>query len=60
MAAFEIGAELHLVDGDKGDVEVARHRLDGGDPEARIAWLDLLSPVMSATFSAPTRSTHLL
>ncbi len=42
MAALEIGAELHLVDGDKGDVEVARHRLDGGDPEARIRRLDLL------------------
>jgi hypothetical protein len=42
MAALEIGAELHLVDGDEGDVDVARHRLDGRDPEARIGRLDLL------------------
>ena len=32
VAALEIGAELHLVDGEEGDVEVARHRLDGGHP----------------------------
>ena len=42
VAALEIGAELHLVDRDEGDIEIARHRLDGGDPEARIRRLDLL------------------
>ena len=42
VAAVEIGAELRLVDGDEGTVEVARHRLDGGDPEARVLRLDLL------------------
>ena len=42
MAALEIGAELDLVDGEKGDVKIARHRLDGGDPIARIGRLDLL------------------
>ena len=42
VAALEIGAELDLVDGDEGDVEVARHRLDGRDPVARIRRLDLL------------------
>ena len=42
VAALEIGAELHLVDGEEGDVEVARHRLDGRHPEARIRRLDLL------------------
>ncbi len=42
MAALEIGAELHLVDRDEGDVEIARHRLHGGDPEARVRRLDLL------------------
>ena len=42
VAALEIGAELHLVDGDEGDVEIARHRLDGRDPEARVRRLDLL------------------
>ncbi len=42
MAALEIGAELHLVDGEERDVELARHRLDGGDPEARVRGLDLL------------------
>ena len=36
VAAFEIGAELHLVDRQEGDVEIARHRLDGRDPEARV------------------------
>ena len=36
MAALEIGAELHLVDGDEGEVEIARHGLDGGDPVARV------------------------
>ena len=34
MAALEIGAELHLVDGEEGDVEIARHRLDGRDPDS--------------------------
>ena len=42
MAALEIGAELDLVDREEGDVEIARHRLDGGDPKARIRRLDLL------------------
>ena len=42
VAALEIGAELHLVDRDEGHVEIARHRLDGGDPEARVRRLDLL------------------
>ena len=42
MSAFEIGAELDFVDGDEGHIEVARHRFDGGDPEARIGRLDLL------------------
>ena len=35
MAAVEIGGELNFVDGEKGDIEIARHRLDGGDPETR-------------------------
>ena len=42
VAALEIGAELDFVDGEEGDVEIARHRLDGGDPEARVRRLDLL------------------
>ena len=42
MAALEVGAQLHLVDRHEGDIEIARHRLDGGDPEARIGRLDLL------------------
>src|SRR5262249_40352552 len=42
MAALEVGGELHLVDGEKGDVEVAWHGLDGGDPIAWAGWLDLL------------------
>ena len=29
VTALEIGAELHLVNGEEGDVEIARHRLDG-------------------------------
>ena len=42
MSAIEIGAELDLVDGDELGVEVARHRLDRGDPVTRPARLDLL------------------
>jgi hypothetical protein len=42
MAALEVGAELNLVDGQECHVEVARHGLDGGDPEARVRRLDLL------------------
>ena len=42
VAALEIGGELDLVDGHERHVEVARHRLDRGDPEARIRRLDLL------------------
>ena len=32
VAALEIGAELDFVDGDEGDIEIARHRLDGRRP----------------------------
>ena len=42
MAAFEIGGDLDFVDGEERHVEIARHRFDGGDPEARILRLDLL------------------
>ena len=42
MPAVEIGRELDLVDGDEGNLDVARHRLDGGDPVARLLRLDLL------------------
>lgn len=42
MPAFEIGCDLDFVDGEKTDVDIARHRLDGGDPVARIFRLDLL------------------
>ena len=42
VAALEIGGELDFVDGEECDVEIARHRLDGRDPEARIGRLDLL------------------
>ena len=37
MAALEIAGELHLVDRDEGRVGLARHRLDGRDPVARVA-----------------------
>ena len=42
MATIEVGGELDLVDGDEGEVEVPRHRLDGADPIARLTRLDLL------------------
>ena len=42
MAALEIAGELHLVDGDEGRIGLARHRLDGGDPVARLRREDLL------------------
>ena len=42
MAALEVAGELDLVDGDEGGVGLARHRLDGGDPVARLRREDLL------------------
>ncbi len=42
VAALEIGAELHLVDGKEGDLDVVGHRLDGRHPVARLGWNDLL------------------
>ena len=42
VPAVEIGGELDFVHGDEGDVEIARHGLDRGDPVARVARLDLL------------------
>ena len=36
MAALEIGAQLDFVDGEKRDIEIERHRLDGRDPVARV------------------------
>ncbi len=41
MAAIEGGGELDFVDGDERQTEVARHGLDGRDPVARMARLDL-------------------
>ena len=42
MAALQIAGDLHLVDGDEGGVCLARHRLDGGHPVARLRREDLL------------------
>ena len=42
MAALEIGRDLDFIDREKRHVEVARHRLDGRDPEPRLRRLDLL------------------
>ena len=42
VAAFEIGGDLDLVDGEEGDVEIPGHRLDRRDPIARVLRLDLL------------------
>ena len=42
MPALEIGRDLDFIDGEKRHVEIPRHRLDGGDPEARVLRLDLL------------------
>ena len=42
MAALGIGGELHLVDGEKVDVRLARHGLDGAHVVARPLRLDLL------------------
>ena len=42
VAAFEIGGDLDFIDGEKRHVEIPRHRLDGGDPVARVLRLDLL------------------
>ena len=42
VPAVEVSAQLHLVNGDEGDVEIARHRFDRGNPVARMLRLDLL------------------
>ena len=42
VPALEIRRDLDFIDGEKRDVDIARHRLDGGDPVARILRLDLL------------------
>ena len=42
VSALEIGGELDFVDRHESRIEIARHRLDGRDPEARIGGLDLL------------------
>ena len=42
VAAFEIGRELHLVDGDEGRARLARHRFDRTDRIARMGRGDLL------------------
>src|SRR5690606_34532916 len=42
VSAFWISGELNLVDGEEVDVDLARHRFDGRDPEARVLRLDLL------------------
>ncbi len=41
MAAFQIGGQLHLVDGDKGGVGVTRHGLNRRDPVTRLGRNDL-------------------
>ena len=41
MPAFGVGRELHLVDGEKIDIDVARHRLHGRHPIARALGFDL-------------------
>ena len=42
VAAFEIGRKLDFVDGNKGQIEILGHRLDGGDPIAGMRRFDLL------------------
>src|SRR5262245_4062506 len=42
MTSLEISTELHLINGHEGNVEVARHGLDSGNPIPRARWLDLL------------------
>ena len=41
VAALEIGSDLDFIDREKRHVEIARHRLHGGDPEPRLRRLDL-------------------
>src|SRR5215470_9307373 len=42
VSALEIGAKLNLVDGQEGNIEVARHGLYGRNPIARVRRLYLL------------------
>jgi hypothetical protein len=60
MAAFEIGADLDFIHGEKGDVELARHRLDGGDPEAGMRRLDLLLAGDQRHIGRPDPGHHLV
>ena len=57
MTAVEIGGELDFVDGDKGDVEIARHGFDGRHPKTRIRRFDFFFAGYQGHESAPTRST---
>ena len=41
VAALEIARQLHLVDGDEGDIRLARHRLHSADGIARAGRYDL-------------------
>ena len=41
MPAFQIRGDLDFIDREKRHVEIARHRLDGRDPEPRLRGLDL-------------------
>jgi hypothetical protein len=60
VAAVQIRAELDLVDSDEGQVEIAGHRLDGGDPEARVRRLDLLLAGDQRDILSPDPIDHLV
>ena len=56
VAALGVGRQLHLVDGEEVDVDLARHRLDRAHPVARPLRLDLLlAGDRAPRASAPTR-----
>ena len=58
VAAFRVGAKLDLVDGEKFDLAVERHRLDRADEIARPKGTIFSSPVISATVIRAARLDH--
>ena len=60
MPALEIRRDLDFIDREERDVEIPRHRLHGGDPEARVLRLDLLLAGDQRDAVAPARSAILL
>ena len=60
VTAFEVGGELDLVDRQERRVGCQRHRLDRAHAKRGAGGTIFSSPVISATWSAPTRAATLV